>query len=636
MNSNFRYDINALRALSVIGVLIFHINRDYLPSGFAGVDVFFVISGYLMTAIISSRLNKGSFSYIDFMHSRFARIVPALLVLSGSLMIAGWFYLPTTEYFKLAENALSSALFYSNVFYWMEVGYFTSGAYDNWLLHTWSLSVEWQFYMLFPFLLLALNQLFSAIKVFLTFVVCTCIALSISIYLTIHSPDAAYFLLPARAYEMMLGGICYFYLQHQNSSNALLLRFPIITQYLGVALIVTSFFLFSESTMWPGFWALFPTIGCALVLISNYQKSRFSQNVILQKLGLWSYSIYLWHWPLVVYMYETGYTSVKAIVVAMLSITLGYASYSIVENRRVWRTKFRSIVFLYAGVICLISFTLFTSGGDVGVRQNLLGESASYQEKYLTFNYVSAEHKSKIRDECNFLDTSNDTARVESGIADCALGGFGGVFLWGDSHAQALSFGIRQVLPKDTVFNQVTSSSCPPMVNGDHDLKGEFKIACNLSNEFARKKILEIKPSVIVLAQRNKHTLNEYTEILAFLDKHDLSTKVLLVGPTPQWNVSLTKLIAKKYFSPSIKRIDDPTFDESTLINGANLHAKYRDKNIIFVSLTDYLCNQQGCLVKIDNQNTPIIYDYGHLTAKGSIFVSTNIIGPVLLELLDK
>ena len=157
----FREDINGLRAIAVIAVVLFHFNSSWMPGGFAGVDVFFVISGFLMTGIIFKGLEQENFSILRFYVARANRIIPALALLCIILLIFGWFFLSPTEYKALGKHAVSSVGFISNNIYWLESGYFDSSSHEKWLLHTWSLSVEWQFYIIYPIILVLSSKVLS-------------------------------------------------------------------------------------------------------------------------------------------------------------------------------------------------------------------------------------------------------------------------------------------------------------------------------------------------------------------------------------------------------------------------------------------------------------------------------------------
>lgn len=322
ISSKFRNDINALRAIAVIGVLIFHFMPDKLPGGYAGVDVFFVISGYLMTKIIMGSLNKNEFSFIKFFKARFTRILPALLVLILVLLTFGWFFLSPMDFRFLGKHAASSIGFISNVIYFMESGYFDADSQTKWLLHTWSLSAEWQFYILYPFLLYFTQKVFknsvSKIILFLTIS-----AFFITVYLSAKWPSASYFLLPTRGWEMLLGGVAFFYpIKSYNKQLA----------YLGLGLIVASFILLPIGINWPSFWTLIPVIGTYFIISSENYSLKLFEFRFVKKIGFWSYSIYLWHWPIVVF--GNYYSIPNSWMFGIpLSILLGFLSYKFIENK---------------------------------------------------------------------------------------------------------------------------------------------------------------------------------------------------------------------------------------------------------------------------------------------------------------
>jgi len=251
---NFRLDINGLRAIAVLSVVIFHFNANWLPSGFVGVDVFFVISGFLMTGIVWTKLIENNFSFIKFYVARCQRIIPALSMLALALLIYGWFSLSPLEYKELSKHILSSLSFLSNIIYWQESGYFDSGSHEKWLLHTWSLSVEWQFYILYPIALFLLIKLLPTNTIKRFIVILTIIGFIFSAFAVKVWPNPSYYLLPTRAWEMLAGGCAYFY---PISTSRLNRKW---TSNIGIVLIVTSFFCFSDQTPWPGLYALIPVI----------------------------------------------------------------------------------------------------------------------------------------------------------------------------------------------------------------------------------------------------------------------------------------------------------------------------------------------------------------------------------------
>lgn len=326
----YREDINGLRSWAVIAVLLFHFSLIGLPGGFAGVDVFFVISGYLMTAIIVNEHEKGSFSIWKFYMSRIRRIVPALLVVMAVLLILGWFYLPTIDYKSLGEQSYFSMAFLSNINYWRSSGYFDSASHEKWLLHTWSLAVEAQFYVLYPLFLALVWKFWKSLKAINYAVILLFIgSLILNIYISNIKPSAAFYLLPTRGWELASGGLVFLAIKQNLTSQSL----KNICYWIGWFLIIGSFSFISEHLAWPSYWAIFPVLGTSLVMLAQKENSIFTDNFIAQWIGDRSYSLYLWHWPLVVALYFSGLQSDWTWVIAafILSIVLAHLSYRFVE-----------------------------------------------------------------------------------------------------------------------------------------------------------------------------------------------------------------------------------------------------------------------------------------------------------------
>lgn len=347
----FRYDINALRAIAVIAVLLFHFFPAWVPSGFAGVDIFFVISGYLMTGIIKSS-SSTTMRLVPFYIARAQRIFPSLAFVCLCLLIfsfSGAFN--TDNQFALHKHIASSLSFTSNILYWTEAGYFDAIASEKWLLHTWSLSVEWQFYLLYPLFIASCAKLFSRKSLRLCVVLATITSALFGIFASYYSPNLAYYALPTRAWALMLGGLAYFYPQpffsrpppisactptnepKKPSSTGLLSRRAI--SQIGLLCIFLSLWIFDAQTPWPGTASLLPVIGSYLVIVANADTTAWIKSQLIQAIGRWSYSIYLWHWPLFVLAVFLDLNSLPMLAgFALLSIIIGGLSYRFIESQR--------------------------------------------------------------------------------------------------------------------------------------------------------------------------------------------------------------------------------------------------------------------------------------------------------------
>ncbi|QIB49822.1 acyltransferase family protein [Pseudomonas sp. OIL-1] len=326
---HFRGDINGLRAIAVIAVMLFHFGVVGGQGGFVGVDVFFVISGFLMTGIIFSRLDSGRFSVWDFYKARAKRIVPALAFLCLCLFATGWVLLLPSAYEQLGKHVLGSLGFISNLMYWKEAGYFEQASHDNWLLHTWSLSVEWQFYLVYPIVIVALRKMVSLQQTRWLLILLALGSFALSVYASSRWPTSSFFLLPTRMWEMLAGGLVYLFplAFAQRSSRVLELS--------GILLIVASVLAFSPETVWPGWLALIPVIGTVMVIYSARYESRITGNAVSQFMGRISYSVYLWHWPIAVWIYYFALEGEPFWIITGMaaSILTGWLSFHYIENR---------------------------------------------------------------------------------------------------------------------------------------------------------------------------------------------------------------------------------------------------------------------------------------------------------------
>lgn len=313
-NIAYRPDIDGLRAVAVIPVILYHAGAEWMPGGFVGVDIFFVISGYLISSIILREVGEGKFSFLNFYERRIRRIIPALLAMV-LVTVALFQFIALPDHSVAAGKSAIAALFsVSNFWFWLETGYFSPSAEIMPLLHTWSLAVEEQFYLLFPPTLLILTKLRWDLRK--TILVGTVLAFAVGLWLSAHKPSVAYFLLPARAWELGIGAVLATGIIPKP--RGAIVREAVA--FAGLTAILFSLFWIHSSMIFPGWVALIPCLGTALVIHSD-GRSLVAQHLLSARpvvfVGLLSYSLYLWHWPvLVAIRVYTGDNSLPAHVSA--------------------------------------------------------------------------------------------------------------------------------------------------------------------------------------------------------------------------------------------------------------------------------------------------------------------------------
>lgn len=632
---NFRFDINGLRAYAVLFVVLFHFGVFGFTGGFIGVDVFFVISGFLMTKIIMDGLKNNQFSIIQFYTNRAIRIIPALAILCIFLLIAGWFQLIPTDFKALSKHIIASLLFVSNIVYWRESGYFDADAHEKILLHTWSLSVEWQFYLLLPIYLVITYRLLKN-KTIYSLAVLFLVSLVLAHFLSTYRPSAAFYLLPTRAWEMILGGFLYF-LPKPNLNKT----FKNILEIIGFFGIIASLFLYTSNTPWSSLYTLIPTFGTALILYAQNQDSIFTNNKIAQFLGTSSYSIYLWHWPIVFWIFNKNLQGNIFFIIfgILISVLLGYLSAKYIEKWFGNKLKNSSplkpnliIAGLSSVIIAVSSAVFLTQGANLKVRS-----AANTPQAFLIESSLD-EHKN-IGDaymlQCDVY--SNLKEDGFNGISDSCINKKNlekSIFLWGDSHSQALSLGLRKSFPSYS-FYQVGSSGCKASLTEATTLIGEAKQACDKANLIALEKIKELKPSVVIIAQQNEHDKSNWKLIISRLKGLGVE-KIIIVGAVPQWQPSLPRVaIKEENFYSNQSRINDAGLDLKVIKGDIRAEKIVKNLNIngvSYISLIRQMCDLRDSKYFCETK-TPdglLQVDYGHLSKNGSIYVVNKYLKPFI------
>ncbi|PTX10675.1 peptidoglycan/LPS O-acetylase OafA/YrhL [Pontibacter mucosus] len=541
--NSFRYDINALRAIAVLGVLFFHYKVPYLEGGFTGVDIFFVISGYLMTRIILGSIGRDEFSYKDYIVKRLNRIVPALLFLVIVLTIVGFFvYLPE-DYRLNQRNAAASLLFYSNILYWQSADYFAPSSDTNILLHTWSLSVEWQFYLLYPIALIILKRLLKKQKTFVVFFTgSTLVILIASIIYSNYNPTSSFYLLPTRSWEMLAGGVALFSERVLKSHIS-----RKVTAIVGYLLILVSLLVLDPSMVWPGVYTIIPVLATFLVIVANYSDFRIIRHESVQFIGRISYSLYLWHWPIyVIALYfgvEAGWIS--GFLLTLISFVLGYVSYTYIESY-----KFNSITPIIAGMcILFISATALSyySTNHVLFKRKTL-EIASYR----------SSHQSEIDSlmstgECFLTSKHTGIKDYKQNVCLNLDKDKKNFLLIGDSHAAHLSASLREHLESnDSRLYLIASSGGFPTLEpfGNSRFKEVMDYAYrdfipnnadHIDGVILSANWVKAMSSVTTTEKLIKYM----AETISYLEKHNIST--IIIGQTDVYVIPYPTIVAREH-----------------------------------------------------------------------------------------
>ena len=623
---HFRKDINGLRALSVVAVMLYHFGFN-MTGGFSGVDVFFVISGFLMTSIIVGNIEAGKFSLFDFYMSRGRRIIPPLAVLCLMVLVWGWFYLYPTEYKSLGKHAKSTIGFVSNITYFKEAGYFDADSSTKWLLHTWSLSVEWQFYFLYPLLILTIRKLTSNKGLIISLILISAVSLGCSVYYSNNSPDLAFYSIHTRAWEMIAGGLLYF------------LPFTITgikrtgIELTGLFLIIFSFFYLTPDDVWPGSLALLPVIGASLIIISCRETSFFFSIKPVQWLGTNSYSIYLWHWPIVVYLAHTDRSNQIEWMLSgvALSLIFGHLSYRYIES--IMSGKVAGFRQQRTALIGLLIMTLMTLGisNHIKIRDGITENyrTINSDERSMFVERYTKIHQSNIieayRVECDFY--FNATSIKDAIDPSCVNTKSGeNIFIWGDSHAQALSVGLRKSLERHYIVNQVATSGCAPSLRLA-EKPTNYAEGCLHSNMVALEAIRKTKPKYVVMAQASNHEKTDWDEI-ADAALNAGAKAVFLIGPLPQWAPSLPIAIKLRHWNEGEQYITDKGLREDVIQTDNLLRKKYlKPGKVNYISLIENLCILDLCRAYAPDGETLMVVDSaGHLSVPGSEYIAKELL----------
>lgn len=639
---DYRKEIDGLRAIAVIPVIFFHASFESFSGGFVGVDVFFVISGYLITTIILSEKQKGTFSIVNFYERRARRILPALFFVMFVSLPLAWILLVPSDLKDFSQSLISVSFFYSNILFWMESGYFDAAAEMKPLLHTWSLAVEEQYYVLFP-LFLTLVWHYRKRWIFGAIIVLGFFSLLLAQWGAYNYPSATFYLLPTRAWELMAGAATAFYLLYGKSNEELIERNSFISELLGIlglSLIFLSIFLFDYTIPFPSLYAFIPILGVIFIILFSSQKTitgRVLGSRFLVGIGLISYSLYLWHQPLFVFVkhYNFGHPSnfVYSLLI-ILTFIFSYFSWRFVEKpfraKNVISRKqvfafsvFGSIIFIVAGVLGHITDGFYKQKISSKDRELLKTAISSPKREEC---HTRGDNYRKPKDACVYFDNNANWA------------------VFGDSHTVELSYALAEYLKGFNSIKHYSFSGCRPaflneslstncaqwtdeavrFIANDVDIKTvvvSYRINAALFG--GHESTYPVLPNENTNDQRIK-IWKSYKDTINYL--LNAGKNVIVVLQAPELRASIERLILREhYLDEKIVGVSKLWWDKRNAYVMDRIHEVPKRAHII--DPTEIFCGNEVCFAS--SKEISYYFDDDHMSVEGAKLVAKEIVNYV-------
>jgi peptidoglycan/LPS O-acetylase OafA/YrhL len=621
--SNYRPDIDGLRAIAVLTVVFYHYGVAPFTGGFVGVDVFFVISGYLITRNLFSDLRDNSFSLMRFYDRRFRRILPALLVVLAACLALGYVLLLPGDYARLGESGVYAAFGLSNFFFLWHSDYFDAAAEMQPLLHTWSLAVEEQFYLFWPLIMWSTLRLGKSTTILLAVLSVMAIAsFAAAVYWAEHDQPLAFFMLPTRAWELAVGAALVFAPVIKSRAVAETMG------WLGLALICYAVIILDSSYLFPGWNALYPCLGAALLVWPKEGRSIPSQLLSLKpavQIGLISYSLYLWHWPVLVFFRHYTHGAMpdgpEASMLIAASVVAAWASLRWVERparnmRSDGSTHRRSVVLGAAGMTVLGASSFYVSWGN-----GLPWRVDQQARHYLSYDgYIPVRRGGG----CTVREVP-----VDGSVHRCLerLTGKPRILIIGDSYATQLDEPILARSRDERVrITVIGNNGCRPVLDSIGPSQCTSLMALTFS-EFIEQGDYD----AVILAARWRN--GQHDKLRETVEKILLSVdNVYVVGQPLEYQVGLPTLLA----SESLPRRNHDLTNFARYAEVLELETRMKDAleglPVVYVSPLEALCGKNGVCRTVTDDGTPIQFDYGHLTPEGAQVVVDRLFEQGLLK----
>jgi peptidoglycan/LPS O-acetylase OafA/YrhL len=624
----YRPDIDGLRAVAVLAVLFSHAGFEFVSGGFVGVDIFFVISGFLITKILYSEVKQNTFSIKSFYQRRIRRILPAFYLVSVITVAVGSILMLPADFDDLVNSFIASSFFLANVFFMGATGgYFSDMAHEMPLLHMWSLSVEEQFYLFWPLLLLVLVRRISGNTMLVVIGSLIVVSFGAAEYwLSTGASQVAYYSIIARAGELLLGAL----LAVSPNRDALLTpkRAQIIS-LLGLLLIFSSILLIDEGSRFPGLHAFWPCLGAVLLIWSgSYQGSIGARLLSIRPMvfiGLISYSLYLWHWPLLAFTRYMRYeiSTLMGLGFVLASICLAYLSWKYVEQpfrRKNPSKKLRTIKNAFALTALTTMMIAIASHYDLVSIQSF--DEERYQSAQKTIVFPS------LRNGWCHIDSEDGFNRpFEQRYLNCQYGSVSAnsrALLWGDSHAAGYAPFLDD-LGKELGFNivEMSTSACEPTLAPIPNNKWRFQVP--ICNGFRAEAIKNIKNDeydfVFIAARWEEYSENmegSIQEAISFAAQH--SKGVFVFAQVPRFDLNIGDCYVRGKMLPLSNGCDEgDTYEVAADVSRANEYLQTiieKIPNAQIVDVGELICNNGSCNPFIEKK--PAYFDENHLNIEGS------------------
>lgn len=625
----YRPDIDGLRAVAILSVISFHFFPEALSGGFIGVDVFFVISGFLISSILFRALDGGRLDFMNFYAHRARRIFPSLIVVLLGTFAWGWLALLPADFGQLGKHIAAGAAFVQNIVLLTETGYFDTASESKPLLHLWSLAIEEQFYLLYPVVLWATWRLRLSRAGTIALLCASSFGLMIAWISS--KPEATFFLPFTRFWELLVGALLALLVERgflDAGQRVDTQRMPEILSASGLLLIGTGLVLIHKGLAFPGWWSLLPTLGAALVILAGPQ-ARLNKTILghpwMVAIGLISYPLYLWHWPIVSFIrmaaQDTPSIALRSAGLA-LSVALAYLTYRFVEHP----IRFGKHAHARTLALCLVLAAIGALGLDTHMRDGRPDRYPEQVRMLLQPDDYDTWFAGVRTGRCH-LQTADAHARDPDCIEDTRPL----VMLWGDSHAASLYPGLHHLQSgRDFGIAQFTQAGCGPVFGLPVLL---HKKNCNALNLEVLDEARRLQPDILILHGAWMHPhwpldiptleakLRQTLETVTNALPH---TRVVVVGPVPQWRDSVNKLLYAQWLQDPLHRYPAQYMQYGQLTELVDyeraLEAVAHAAGVRFISARAPLCTREGCMTRTaPDISAPAMYvDFGHLTADGA------------------